>query len=222
MSSLSHTEKVKLEKLLGMSSGYVYNFSDKTFHAFIADVVGLDIHDKKYQGSGTSKANKLREFWRVEPDYTVGKATLALIQQVEEDLPETSEHYAEKQRLYEPCKAIVQRLLSGAVSLGELKQTAAAFDARHLADQIRRIEQSVDSDPALAIGTAKELIETCCKTILAERGKPVRGTPELSVLTKETPQGAPSGARGRVGRGARRRRRSQDSSEPRRHRQWSC
>jgi hypothetical protein len=50
MSSLSHTEKVKLEKLLGMSSGYVWNFSDKTFHAFIADVVGLDIHDKKYQG----------------------------------------------------------------------------------------------------------------------------------------------------------------------------
>jgi hypothetical protein len=55
MSLLSATEKVKLEKLLRMSSGYVWNFSDKTFRTFIADIVGLDIHDQKYQGSGTSR-----------------------------------------------------------------------------------------------------------------------------------------------------------------------
>ncbi len=203
MSSLSATERVKLEKLLGMSSGYVGNFSDKTFHTFIADVAGLDIHDQKYQGSGTSKANKLRAFWRLEPDYIVGKVTLALIQQVEDDVPQTSDLYAEKQRLYEPCKAIAQRLLSGKLSLDELKQTAVAFDARHLADQIRRIEQSIDSDPDLAIGTAKELIETCCKTILAERGKPASGAPDLSTLTKATlkeldlvPEGVSEAARG--------------------------
>jgi hypothetical protein len=178
-------------------------FSDKTFGNFIADVVGLDIHDSKYQSSGTSKANKLRQFWRLEPDYIVGKLTLALIQDVMENLPESAPDYAEKQPMYEPCKAIAQRLMSGTVSLDELKQTAVAFDARHLADQIRRIEQSIDTDPALAIGTAKELIETCCKTILAERGKPVRGTPDLSTLTKVTlkelnlvPEGVSEAARG--------------------------
>jgi hypothetical protein len=203
MSSLSITEKSKLEKLLDMSSGYVSSFSDTRFGNFMADVVGLDIHDKKYQGSGTSKAKKLREFWRIESDYMVGAATLALIQYVEENLPESSGGYAEKQRLYEPCRAIARRLLSGAVSLDELKQTAVVFDAAHLADQIRRIEQSVDSDPALAIGTAKELVETCCKTILAERGKLTSGTPDMSVLTKETlkqlqlvPEGVSEEARG--------------------------
>src|SRR5262249_3675379 len=44
---------------------------------------------------------------------------------------------------------------------------------------------------------------TCCKTILAERGKPVAGTPDVSTLTKETlkelrlvPEGIPEAARG--------------------------
>ena len=65
------------------------------------------------------------------------------------------------------------------------------------------MESSIEADPSLAIGTAKELIETCCKTILAERGKPVVGTPDVSTLTKDTlkelkliPEGIPDTARG--------------------------
>jgi hypothetical protein len=92
---------------------------------------------------------------------------------------------------------------AGMPSLVGIKESAAEFDAKHLAEQIRRIEQSIESDPALAIGTAKELIETCCKTILAERGKPVAGTPDIPTLTKETlkelklvPDGVPDSARG--------------------------
>ncbi len=97
------------------------------------------------------------------------------------------------------------RIVSGAgiPSLASIKDTAAVFDAKHMADQIRRMESAVQSDPSLAIGTAKELIETCCKTILAERGKPVSGTPDVSTLTKETlkelklvPEGVPDAARG--------------------------
>ncbi len=75
---------------------------------------------------------------------------------------------------------------TGMSTLVDIKETATAFDSRYLADQLRRIEESVASDPALAIGTAKELIETCCRTILAERGKPVKGTPDISELTKAT------------------------------------
>lgn len=87
--------------------------------------------------------------------------------------------------------------------LDSIKQTAIVFDASHMKEQIRRMESSVNSDPSLAIGTAKELIETCCKTILAERGKPVAGTPDVSTLTKATlkelklvPEGVPDAARG--------------------------
>lgn len=80
------------------------------------------------------------------------------------------------------------RILFGAgiSSLASIKDTAAVFDARHMADQIRRMESAVESDPSLAIGTAKELIETCCKTILSERGKPVNGSPDIPTLTRVT------------------------------------
>lgn len=51
-----------------------------------------------------------------------------------------------------------------------LRLAAQEFDAPHLADTVRRLEASVDADPALAIGSAKELVETCCKTVLADLG----------------------------------------------------
>jgi hypothetical protein len=97
------------------------------------------------------------------------------------------------------------RIVAGAglPLLDDIKETATVFDAQHMADQIRRMESAIESDPSLAIGTAKELIETCCKTILAERGKPVMGAPDIPALTKETlkelklvPDGIPDAARG--------------------------
>jgi hypothetical protein len=188
MSSLTYTEKAKLEKLFGMSTGYVANFNDTTFGHFFAEEVGVDIHSEKYRAGGPSKAKKLRQFWDIESDFLVGKALTALIKHIEEK-PFSflqSEPDRETQKQIERCKEIAARLSSGKVNLDHLKQTATVFDARHLADQIRRIEQSMESDPALAIGTAKELVETCCKTILAERGKPVTGTPDMPALTKET------------------------------------
>lgn len=90
------------------------------------------------------------------------------------------------------------------LKLSSLKEQLKILDANQLAEQIRRIEASVESDPSLAIGTAKELIETCWQVmILAERGKPVTGTPDISTLTKETfkaleacSQDVPDAARG--------------------------
>jgi hypothetical protein len=60
--------------------------------------------------------------------------------------------------------------ISGIARVTDVRAAAQELDAPHLADTIRRIEAAVDADPALAIGSAKELIETCCKTILSERG----------------------------------------------------
>ena len=86
MSSLTAREKARLEKLFVMGGGYVLHFSDSTIATFFHDVVGIDIHDEKYCGKGTSKAKKLREFWRLENDYTVGKITKAMIEEYEEKL----------------------------------------------------------------------------------------------------------------------------------------
>ncbi len=60
--------------------------------------------------------------------------------------------------------------ISGISGVTVVRATAHELDAPHLGETIRRIEGAVDADPALAIGSAKELVETCCNTILAERG----------------------------------------------------
>lgn len=166
-----------------MSSGYVLNFSDRTFGEFVFETVGIDIHEEKYTTEGTSKAKKLRTFWKLQPDYTVGKLLLALI---DYDASLNADQTAEAKALADKCRQIATRLLAGGPSLDPLKEHAKVLNANHLAEQIRRLEASVETDPSLAIGTAKELIETCCKTILAERGKPVAGNVDVSTLTKET------------------------------------
>lgn len=48
------------------------------------------------------------------------------------------------------------------------------------------MEAAVLNDPGLAIGTAKELLETCCKTILHERGLTASGNEDLPHLVKRT------------------------------------
>lgn len=200
MSSLTIQDKRLLEDFLRMDGGYVLNFSDRTFGDLVFDAVDVDIHDDKYTNNGTSKAKKLRAFWEIESDYLVGRLLNALIDYAEETADEITEQDKKKA---DRCRAIVSRFLSGGPSLDDLKQKADSLNANHLAEQIRRMEDSVETDPALAIGTAKELIETCCKTILAERGKTLPGAPDIPTLTKATlkelklvPEGIPNSARG--------------------------
>ena len=78
MSNLLPAERSSLEQLFGMAGGYVLDFSDTTFAHFFSNVAGIDIHASKYTVRGTSKANKLRTFWQVEPGAVVGKVLLAL------------------------------------------------------------------------------------------------------------------------------------------------
>lgn len=200
MSSLNMRDKRALEEFFGMGSGYVLNFSDRTFGEFVLEAVDIDIHSDEFTILGSSKAKKLRAFWENESDYLVGRLLKALIDYAEESTHETTE---KSKSLAERCRVIVSRLLAGGPSLDDLKQKAASLDANHLAEQIRRMEDAVETDPSLAIGTAKELIETCCKTILRERGREIPGTPDIPTLTKATlkelnlvPEGVPNAARG--------------------------
>ena len=73
MSSLTDIEKRYFEKLFDMGRGYVFDFSDATFGEFFRRH-NVDIHGRKYQAFGTSKAKKLRAFWESEPDRLVGAA----------------------------------------------------------------------------------------------------------------------------------------------------
>jgi hypothetical protein len=78
------------------------------------------------------------------------------------------------------------RPLHGRLSLEHIRETTAKLEAGYIHRQIKRMESSVETDPDLAIGTAKDLVESCCKTILYERGVQPEGKLELTNLIKAT------------------------------------
>jgi hypothetical protein len=84
-----------------MRTGYVLDFSNRTFREVILESAGLDIDDPRVGGNG-SKAARLRHFWNTQPDSTVGALTGTLINYVEEESP-----------LKEKCRATAARLLGG-------------------------------------------------------------------------------------------------------------
>jgi hypothetical protein len=108
VSDLSNIEKRKLEQLFGMGSGYVLNFSNRTFDEFVIDSVGVSIYEAKYASAGGSKANHLRSFWRLEPNHVVGKLVADLIEYARETAT------PEEQQLLETCWRTAQRLQQSA------------------------------------------------------------------------------------------------------------
>src|ERR1035437_292129 len=65
-----------------------------------------------------------------------------------------------------------------------LHKTALILSSTWMYQEINRIEASIDNDPALAIGTAKELIDTCCKHIAERLHLNLPANPDMPVLVK--------------------------------------
>lgn len=69
-------------------------------------------------------------------------------------------------------------------AVSRAKTVADALNAGWMAKEIERLERAVDGDPALAIGTAKDLVESCCKSILTKRGIEFSRSADLGDLAK--------------------------------------
>ncbi len=66
------------------------------------------------------------------------------------------------------------------------REVLSGTDVGYVTQQITRMEAAVNEDPELAIGTAKELVETCCKSILTEREVSFSKNDDLPKLVKAT------------------------------------
>jgi hypothetical protein len=62
MANVRQIDFILLDDLFEMHSGYVLDFSNKTFATFFAEELNIDIDHPAYQERGTSKANRLRSF----------------------------------------------------------------------------------------------------------------------------------------------------------------
>lgn len=78
MSGLSVASKTYLEALLGMTSGYVLDFSNASFANFFREL-NIDIYDaERYPGFGDSKANRIRALWKSGSNVEVATSLHAL------------------------------------------------------------------------------------------------------------------------------------------------
>ncbi len=100
MSNLTNFEKRKFEQLLGMDTGYVLDFTNRSFAEFVLDSTGRDIYDCRYNYGSGSKANRLRAYWHKEENAVVGKLMTDML-----------DYGGAIGALQEACRLIVSRLL---------------------------------------------------------------------------------------------------------------
>lgn len=105
MADLTFLEKRHFERLFGMSSGYVLDFSDRTFDEFVIDSIGRHISEDHYKNAGTSKANRIRAFWMLDANHIVGKLMKDMVRYA------ASTAGGADPALVEECDRIANRLL---------------------------------------------------------------------------------------------------------------
>ena len=87
MADLNAVDRKILEALLGMDAGYVLDFTDATFSEFFADF-NIDINSHKYRVIGSSKAKRMRGFWKIENNHTVGEVLNGLYRYIQAVAPQ--------------------------------------------------------------------------------------------------------------------------------------
>lgn len=78
MAVLRPVEMRLVDDLFGMSSGWVLDFSDRTFEEFFRHEVGIEIYDDAYGFIGTSKGKHLSAFLQAGQPAAVVNALVAL------------------------------------------------------------------------------------------------------------------------------------------------
>ncbi|WP_111641802.1 restriction endonuclease [Marinimicrobium alkaliphilum] len=149
MSSLGLIDKQKLERELGMSSGYVLNFSNRTFDEFFREIVGVSIFDSFYDQASGSKAHRTRAFWRLATDVQVLKFLNGLLEgweiYADQSIPGAAEKHlkqiirklegagesgvrsSEEETKVQIDQNLSQRLLSQLIELSELTPQSRGF-----------------------------------------------------------------------------------------------
>lgn len=150
--------------------GYVLDFSTGDFDAFTMHSVGVPVC-QKYE---LSKGKSLSAFLDEASDIDKLKLITDLFKYYEheyvgeynEQLHDNSFNPKMKYK-YEQCKVIIQRIENSSTPLQPTaEKLKEQFSSEYLTRQIDLMLKMQAENPTEAIGKAKELIESCCKTIL--------------------------------------------------------
>lgn len=182
--SMTQVERGMFIKLFNRG-GYVLDFSTNDFDTFTMESVGVAVCSK-YK---LSKGKSLLAYIESAKDSETDKLLHDLFDYYEahyeseynkgfqsDDEPSFSYTYhppynEDYRRLYAKCKEIAGRVFpKRPVSLASIADNLKEqFSSEYLNAQINTMLSMTESNPTEAIGKAKELIESCCKTILDSR-----------------------------------------------------
>ena len=127
-----------LDKLFDMESGYVLDFSNRTFSEFFEHEVGLDIYDDAYALNGTSKAKRLRTFLQIGQQAAVTKALHALWEYREATRRQSGDEETVLNARDE-LSSIIERL--GGSPLRHIRRPASTQSVTPDANRLSRLQQ---------------------------------------------------------------------------------
>ncbi len=171
---MTNTEKGTLLKLFNRS-GYVLDFSTPDFDAFTMDSVGVPVCQKYQLSKGKSLIAYINES---TPDdslkllsdlLTYYETQYSRFEYETNDSDEYGLPTEEYRPLYLNCKAIIEKYKKTEPNATIAKAVEESFSTQYMSHQIKLMLDNQDTYPAEAIGKAKELVESCCRTILIKR-----------------------------------------------------
>lgn len=184
----------EIEKGLFLSlfnrGGVVLNFTTGAFDVFTKASVGVAL----CAHYGLSKGKSLTAYVEEALPEDASKLLCDLFEYYEahytaEIEGETKEWGADEyRRYYKRCKPIAERERAGAAVLAQKSGLEAHFTSEYMRQQIDALFMSRETNPTEAIGKSKELVESCCKTILEENGRTCDKNWNLGQLVKATMQ----------------------------------
>ena len=176
--------------------GYVLDFSTNDFDNFTMDSVGVALCCKYNMSKGKSltayidqaSADDATKLLKDLLTYYEENYEWEYTENADEDTYGYYRQYnAEYARLYKKCRAYMDRVLNIATPLApNAAELQEKFSSEYLSKQIDLMLKMQVENPTDAIGKAKELIESCCKTILDNKNVSWDKNWDMSNLTGET------------------------------------
>ncbi|OUO32027.1 hypothetical protein B5F85_08215 [Olsenella sp. An293] len=191
----------QLEKGIFLSlfnrGGYVLDFSTNDFDNFTLMSVGVALCERYQLSKGKSLTaylddcadgdalkllNDLLEYYELHYEDEYVKPD------VSEKRPYSHIRYsAEYARYYRKARAVIDREIAEHNPFeGASEYLKEQFSSEYMTAQINSLMELRTTNPTDAIGKAKELVESCCRTILKETGVKVPSSWGMNELIKET------------------------------------
>ncbi len=194
--AISHLERGIFLSLFNRG-GYVLDFSTNDFDNFTLMSIGLALCDHYRESKGKSLTAFLNECTDAEALKLLNDLMDYYELHYEDEFTKPEEsagrpyglnrYSKEFTRYYRKARAILDRENAGhnpfESSSEYLKEQ---FSSEYMATQIDSLMKMRETNPTDAIGRAKELVESCCKTILKEAGVEVSNDWDMNELIKAT------------------------------------